>query len=146
MKPRERQENSFRARKVRAAVLMALMFCSQAGSQSPRTVPTIKENLSFARNEYFAKGGIGIITKALCVDLKSANNELVFDGGHRWSGRSKMTPEVLIVFGKKAFSPGALPPNFDLSKAIVVSFEGVRVRFFDFSKMSGGYYRRTGNQ
>src|SRR5689334_14449446 len=113
MKPLEAQENSGRARKVSAAVLMALMFCSQAGSQAPRTGPTIKENLSFATNEYFAKGGIGIITKGLYLDLKSANNELVFDGGHRWTGRSKMTPEVSIVFGKKALSHGALPPDFD---------------------------------
>lgn len=131
-------------RKFSAAVLTAVLLCSQAGSQAANAGPTIKENLSFATNEYVAKGGIGILTKHVYIDLKSVNNELIFDGGQRWTGRSKTTPELSIVFGNKALSPGALPPDFDLTKAIVVSFEDVRVRFFDFSKMSGGYYRRTG--
>jgi len=133
-------------RRVSAAILLAVMFCSQGGGQNPNTGPNIKGSLSFATNEYFAKGGIGIITSDLYIDLKSANNELRLGGGQRWTGRSTTMPEVVIVFRKKVLSPGSLPHDFDISQAILVSFEDVRVRFFNFPRMSGGYYRRTGKE
>jgi len=121
---------------------MAIVFCLQIGGQNAHSGP-IKESLSFATNRYVAKGGIGIITSDVYIDLKSANNELRFGGGERWTGSSATTPEVAIVFRKRVLSPAALPHDFDMSKAIVVSFEGFRVRFFDFARMSGGYYRRS---
>jgi hypothetical protein len=98
----------------------------------------------FATNECFAKGGIGIINANLYIDLKSAKNELVLNAGKKWSGQDAPTPEVVIFFDNRVWSPQVLPNGFDISKAIVVSFEGSRVRFFDFGTMSGGYYKRPG--
>jgi hypothetical protein len=48
----------------------------------------------------------------------------------------------LIFFESRVWSQQVLPAGFDLSN--VVSFEGSKVRFFDFGKMCGDYYRRTG--
>ncbi len=60
----------------------------------------------------------------------------------RWKGKSATKTEVAIVYGGKVWSPHAIPDGFDLSKAVVVSFEGSKIRFFDFQTMSGGYYDR----
>ena len=97
---------------------------------------------TFSTNECFAKGGIGIVSTNLHIDLKSEKNELVLSAGSRWTGQSASTQEVAIFFDNKIWSPQALPDGFDLSKSVVISFEGAKVRFFDFGKMSGGYYKR----
>ena len=39
-------------------------------------------------------------------------------------------------------SPQALPSGFDLSRAVIISFEADKVRFLQCSKMDGGYYER----
>jgi hypothetical protein len=51
-------------------------------------------------------------------------------------------PEVVIVFSGKVWEPGHLPKGFDMSKAVIVSFEGYKIRFFDFHRRAGGYYAR----
>jgi hypothetical protein len=100
------------------------------------------QGITFATNECFAKGGIGIVNEGLYIVVKSGENELRLSAGDRWTGQSSSTPEVVIFFEGRIWSPQVLPDGFDLSKAIVVSFEASKVRFFDFGKMSGGYYRR----
>lgn len=102
---------------------------------------TLNESNFFA-NECFAKGGLGIVNTNLYIDLKSDKNELQLSAGNKWIGQSTPTREVVIFFENKIFSPQALPDGFDLSESVVISFEGDKVRFFDFGKMSGGYYKR----
>ena len=46
----------------------------------------------------------------------------------------------MIVFRGQAWQQ--VPEAFDLAAAMVVSFEKDRVRFFDFNRMEGGFYRR----
>jgi hypothetical protein len=102
---------------------------------------TAKED-NFSMNECFAKGGLGVVGTNLYIDLKSAKNELQLSAGNKWTGQSTPAQEVVIFFENKILSPQALPDGFDLSKSVVISFEGDKVRFFDFGKMSGGYYKR----
>jgi hypothetical protein len=96
----------------------------------------------FSTNECVAKGGVGIVNTHLYVDLKSAKNELILEGGASWAGRPRDKNQVVVFFENEVWAREDLPQGFDLGKAIVVSFEGNLVRFFDFEKMSGGYYRR----
>jgi len=63
--------------------------------------------------------------------------------GSRWAGRSKDVREVAIFFKGKVWTQENLPKEFQLSNAVVVSFEGGKVMFFDFARMSGGYYDRS---
>jgi hypothetical protein len=125
-------------------VLGATLFCAQAFSQEPMRPNGVKEKIMFATNICMSKGGIGVITKNLHIDLKSTKNELILGTRERWTGQAVQTSEVVIFFEGKIWSLQALPDGFDLSKAVIVSFENDKVRFLDFSKLSGGYYRRVG--
>jgi hypothetical protein len=97
----------------------------------------------FVMNQCMSKGGIGIIrADHLYIDLNPDKNTLLLSGDDRWSGLDATVPEVVIFFEDKVWSQHDLPKGFDLSEAVVVSFEPDKVRFFDFSKMTGGYYAR----
>ena len=98
----------------------------------------------FATNLCLSKGGLGIVNTNLYIAVKSVRNELLFGGKETWSGSDASKPEVAIFFAGKvwALQSETLPKGFDLTKAVVVSFEGDKVRFFDFQTMSGGYYER----
>jgi len=123
----------------RSADLMT--FKIENGEATPLpSLQTDKNTLS--TNECFAKGGLGIVNTNLYIDLKSGRNELQLSAGNKWTGQSTPTQEVVIFYENKILSPQALPDGFDLSKSVVISFEGHKVRFFDFGKMSGGYYKR----
>ena len=75
--------------------------------------------------------------------VSSAKNELRLKDGHRWTGNDRGIREVVTVFDNRVSSRPEMPSGFDLNKAVVVSFEGAVIRFFDFQTMSGGYYRRN---
>ena len=88
-------------------------------------------------------------SKNLYIVVKSAKNdrnELVVkpteETEERWKGKGVTNAEVAIVYEGKVWSPEALPKRFDLSKAVIVSFEESKIRFFDFQAMSGGYFDR----
>jgi hypothetical protein len=49
------------------------------------------------------------------------------------------------AFERKVWAPASLPKGFDMSRSAVVSFEGDKIRFFDFRKMPGGYDERIGD-
>ncbi len=98
----------------------------------------------FAKNLCFAKGGIGIIIKGIYVVLKSDKNELLLgsEKKDKWVGQDASKREIVIYFRNKIWRPQQLPDDFDLSEAIIISFEVDKVRFFDFSELDGGYYNR----
>jgi hypothetical protein len=60
----------------------------------------------------------------------------------RWKGKSVTNAEVVFVYQGRVWAPQSLPTGFDLSKAVVISFEGEKIRFYDFQASAGGYYDR----
>ena len=90
----------------------------------------------------FGKGGVGIINLDLDVATKSDKNEMLFHSRGDWTGQSASTPEVVVVFDGKVWTPRSLPHGFDKNKSIVVSFEKKNIRFYDYVQRSGGYYER----
>ena len=106
--------------------------------------PGRKNSYVFAHNYTLSKHGLGIIRENLYIETDSPINELLLHNGDRWKGNVSSTKEAVIFFEDKVWPPSALPSDFDLSKAVVISFEGGTVRFFDFRRMQGGYYERPG--
>src|SRR5258708_484398 len=94
--------------------LTAALFSIQADGQRANT-PAAKDKNMFAMNECMPKGGIGVISKNLHIDLKSAKNELILGGGERWTGQGAPTPEVVIFFEGRIWPLQTLPDGFDLS-------------------------------
>jgi len=123
-------------------MMAALLSGSPAINKAPSKTEAVPGEVSFATNRCYSKGGIGIIHQGLYIDLKSVQNELRLTGANRWGGKNAPLPEVVFFFQNKVWSQNALPEGFDISRAIIISFESDKVRFFDFSKMSGGYYLR----
>jgi hypothetical protein len=122
-------------------VLLLMAFAAQISSQSAnRQVPS-----PVSVNECFGKGGVGILSASLYVDLRSERNQLILAEGRKWNGQNAALSETVIVFNGKAWQ-NATPDGFDLSRATIVSFEKDRVRFFDFNRMEGGFYRRHADQ
>jgi hypothetical protein len=120
-----------------------LVDARQAGQEAERH--RVEEKQMFATNRCLPKGGLGIVNTSLYIGLNSARNELLFGEKETWSGMSASKPEVVVFFGNRVWASGSVPKGFDLSKAVVVSFEVDKVRFFDFQVMAGGYYERIRN-
>jgi hypothetical protein len=121
------------------AFAVLLLGVRASGQGAPRsTVP----KSAVATNRCYAKGGIGIVNKELYIDLKSSANRLLLEAGKSWTGNGRDVREVVIVFDGRVLSANSKPEGFDLSKSIIVSFEGEEVRFFDFANSLGGYYKR----
>lgn len=131
-----------------SALLAATLFSAPQSSQGTKK-QVAEARDAFADRRELSKGGIGMVNKNLYIVVKSAKNdrnELIVKPTEetevRWTGQSVAKTEVAIVYEGKVWSLQAIPDGFDLSKAVVVSFEGSKIRFFDFQKMAGGYYDR----
>ena len=144
---------------IASLLVTATLLSAQGAGQNSQRHDAAKKRDMFATDEFFAKGGIGMISEELYAIVKSAKNDrnelIVVPPGHlgrdqsapvpetRWKGKSTNEVEVVIFFEGNVWSPQQLPDGFDLTGAVVVSFERLRVRYFDFRKMAGGYYRRS---
>ena len=131
-------------------LLAASLFSAHQASQDTKEQGAEGRD-AFANRWELSKGGIGMVNKNLYIVVKSAKNdrnELIVkpteETEQRWKGQSATKTEVAIVYEGKVWSSEAIPDGFDLSKAVVVSFEGNKIRFFDFQMMAGGYYNRIG--
>jgi hypothetical protein len=126
-------------------LLAAALLGTQGASQNAKG-DCAKEMGMFATNRGWSKGGLGIVNTSLYIVVKSAKNELLFGEKESWSGQDASKVEIVVFFENKVWVPQSLPRGFDLSKAVVVSFEGKKIRFFDFQAMSGGYYERISDR
>jgi hypothetical protein len=132
-----------------SVLLASAMFSVHETSQATKSPRSAEERGMFGTHRLWSKGGIGMINKHLYIVVKSAENErneLVVkpteETEERWHGKNVTEAEVAIFYEGKVWTSQSLPDGFDLSKAIVISFESGKVRFFDFLTMSGGYYER----
>lgn len=124
-----------------ATLLISVMGCRRAGL--PGFV-TADERNAMETNECFSKGGLGIINTDLYIVTKSESNknELLLGSDGRWAGQNASIPEVVVVFEGKIWTPQSLPQRFVKNESVVVSFEEKNIRFYDYVRMSGGYYAR----
>jgi hypothetical protein len=136
-------------------LITANLLCAQGIAQSAKKPGVSSEdNMCAPMVRLFQKGGVVVISPYLNVVVRSSSddrNELFLvtaDGREQsWKGKSVTKPEVVIVYEGKVyedsgwFSPD-LPDQFDLSKAVVISFEKNKVQVFDFKEMHGGYHER----
>jgi hypothetical protein len=125
-------------------LLGATLLSAQQNKQNTKGCDAAKEREMFATTRGFSKGGLGIINTSLYIAVKTTKNELLYGEKETWTGLDASKPEVVIFFDGKVWEPRSVPKGFDLSKSVVISFEGDKIRFFDFQEMSGGYYERIG--
>jgi hypothetical protein len=131
-------------------LLISVLLQTQMNPQVGRSTKSMEKIGTFATRREFSKGGIGLVNERLYVVVrteKTGRNELIVrptNGAEEtWHGKSITEPEVVFFYDGKVWMPSqALPDGFDLSRAIVVSFEKDKVRFFDFEKEYGAYYTR----
>jgi hypothetical protein len=124
---------------------------------APPSSPAAKEArctecVGFAENEVWVKGGIGTLGDGIYVAINSPNNEVIVQGPPatatgglsqmRWTGRPAGQREVVVIFERKVWGWSELPSTFDMSRAMLVSFEASRVRFFDFAEARGAFFKR----
>jgi hypothetical protein len=128
-----------------SVLLAANMVSAQVAREGTKTHGAAEARRRFAADRCFSKGGLGIVNTGLYIDVKSAKNELLLGKNGTWSGLDAARPEVVVFFESRVWALENLPKRFDLSKAVVVSFEGSKIRFFDFQTMSGCYCDRIGN-
>jgi hypothetical protein len=131
-------------------LFLSVLFPAGMNSQSGGEVKSMEKTATFATRREFSKGGIGLLNERLYVVVrteKTGKNELIVRSTNgaeeKWRGKSVSEPEMVFFYGGKIWSLSqTLPDGFDLSRAILVSFEKEKVRFFDFEKEYGAYYSR----
>lgn len=131
-------------------LLLAVLFPTRMNSQSEVKAKSMEKTGTFATRREFSKGGVGLLNERLYVVVKTqrtGRNELIVRSTNgaedTWRGKSVTEPEVVFFYDGKVWSQSqTLPDGFDLSRAILVSFEKEKVRFFDFEKEYGAYYSR----
>jgi hypothetical protein len=130
--------------------LVGTLFSAQQTTQDTKRHGAAEERSTFATNRCVSKGGVGIVNTSLYIVVKSSqsdSNELIVkpteETEERWKGKDVTKAEVVFVYEGKVWAPPqSLPKGFDLSKAVIISFEGQKIRFFDFRATVGGYYDR----
>lgn len=93
-------------------------------------------------NKLYRQGGFGIVTGDVYINLNSTVNEIIYAGDKKWKGKIKKYREIVIIFSGKPVATDALPKDFELSKAIIVSFEGSKVRVLGYICENSGFYER----
>jgi hypothetical protein len=124
--------------------MIAALLCPSVRAQHNAVLQTPRQMLT--QNQGWPKGGVGIITSELYISLKSANNELLLGSRGHWIGKRRTDRQVVVYSNGRLQEFNQLDKDFDLRKAILVSFEGHAVRFFDFDKNEGGFYLRLGQE
>ncbi len=94
-------------------------------------------------------GRLGIINSHLYVVTRSEpteQNTIIIKptdtSEERWYGKNIAVYQVVFFYKGKIWSPESLPEGFDMSEAIMISFEKEKIHIFDFSANRGMYYAR----
>ncbi|MFY9854012.1 MAG: hypothetical protein WAK26_09070 [Terracidiphilus sp.] len=138
-----------------STLIAVFLFSAQGITQSVKEPGVSKEgNMCTPMVRLFQKGGVLAISEHLYVAVSSSSNDMnelilrTADWKEQiWKGKSVTKPEVVIVYEGRVYEdsgwlPPDLPDQFDLSNAVVISFEKNKVQIFDFQQMRGGYYER----
>ena len=97
----------------------------------------------FKINRAMSVGGVGVVGDNVYVVTKGDQNKAIYGAdGKRWAGKSKLQNQVIYIVDGSVFEGNNLPENFDISRAILISFEKERIRFLDFNTFMGGFYER----
>lgn len=128
-------------------VSFVLAIFGVAGAQGlPREGASLQPRgpkVHFSRNECLSKGGIGIISENIYINLRAEKNTILLNG-NEWTGKGKTVPQVVLLQNGRVWSFEEEHNGFTLGKSVLVSFEGEKVFFFDFRDESGGFYVRQG--
>ena len=131
-------------------ILISVLSLPQMNSQTGVKATNMEKAGKFETRQDYPKGGIGILNLKLYVvtrTLRTGKNELIIrikDRDETWSGKGVTEPEIIFFYADKVWtSSQGLPNDFNLSHAIVVSFEKDKIRYFDFAKEFGAYFNRT---
>jgi len=127
---------------ISSIVLVITLSCNQGISQVINDQDNRKEKKMTIKDWEFSKGGLGLIRDHIYVRVKSEKNEIRWNQTEKWVGQSNQKSEVVIFYENQVWSAQNLPDGFDLSKAILISFEHDKVRFHDFVKGRGAYFER----
>ena len=128
---------------MKAILILVTLICAATFANAG----TMKETAGAAKklletNVAMSLGGVGIINTHLYILTKSDKNELLLDDHKRWTGHSLTKPQVVIFYQGKVYDTDQLPPNFNLADSILISFEGNKIKFFDFAGSQVGFYYR----
>ena len=131
-------------------LLILVHFHAQLSPEAKERSQSVEKTGAFATRQEFSKGGIGLLNEHLYVVVKTKKtdrNQLIVrsksGAEEAWNGKRVTEPEVVFFYDDKVWPCiQALPDGFDLSRTIMVSFEKDKIRFFDFEKEYGAFYRR----
>jgi len=132
-----------------SSLAVAALLCLSAPGAEPADERGARcaECLGLDGPRWPVKGGLASIADGIYVTVKTGTNEVIIQGlsgaDVTWTGKASDQPEVVVIFGRQVLEWSRLPADWDLSRAILVSFERDRVRFFDFAKATGGFYPRA---
>jgi hypothetical protein len=125
---------------VLGVVILVAVVCNREEAVRSEDGPQLP---AFAQNEYWAKGGFGVIGNRVFVDVRTAKNQILLPDQSVWTGAGFDQRELVLIRNGRVFRAGKLPPGFSIVECILVSFEGGRVYFMDFANGRGGFYARS---
>ena len=131
------------------SVLAAAMVIASLGAsaESAWGVESIsKENMQFPNAEFIVKGGVGVVNKSISIIVDADHNEISIKNSEgiksKWIGEDAKKREIAIIVNEEVTKLSAPGADFDLRKAVIISFEENYIRFCDFQTMKGGSFAR----
>ncbi len=121
-----------------ADALIALHNFAEKHALSDAQMRTLIGEFAF-NEQYFGKGGAGIIGENSYVLLRTDRNTLRLPGGE-WQGKPYQEPEIVVTDGRRVISS---VDGVDVAKLKIVIFSPGEVRIIDLSNYSGGRYLRN---
>lgn len=113
-------------------------FSEENGIELTQSVKILND-ISFGQ-QLMAKGGLGIVTKDVYVDLTSTENRIVYKNGGNWVGTHKDdTQAVLMINGNVANENVTVDA---ITSLIVLVFTPNEIRLYDLVAGHGGFYKR----
>ena len=98
----------------------------------------------YVKQQFFAKGGVGLIQGDYYVDLRSGKNTLLLPNNQKWVGETFQKREIVFLHpeGDGMLAMRHSLGDFDLFSCVMIVFEPTRVCVLDFAGSSSGFYPR----